>query len=161
MATNTYVALDKVTVGTATPSITFTGISGAYTDLVVVVSAKSSLTTTTQNALSVSAYIPVVGATAKIADIVKQEASHRYLVKTGDGMGQCKLTATDTLVSGEMNLIATDSLGSTYWVTKLTARRCVLTRRTNGGSGYEFNTNNSAGWTLNAPSIGVVSVANF
>jgi hypothetical protein len=48
MATNTYVALDKVTVTTATPSITFTGISGAYTDLVVVVSAKSSLTTTTQ-----------------------------------------------------------------------------------------------------------------
>ena len=48
MATNTYIALDKVTVGTATPSITFTGISGAYTDLVVVASAKSSLTTTTQ-----------------------------------------------------------------------------------------------------------------
>ena len=36
MATNTYVALDKVTVGTATPSITFTGISQAYTDLVIV-----------------------------------------------------------------------------------------------------------------------------
>jgi hypothetical protein len=36
MATNTYVALDKATVTTATPSITFTGISGAYTDLVVV-----------------------------------------------------------------------------------------------------------------------------
>jgi hypothetical protein len=38
VATNTYQALDKVTVGTATPSITFTGISGAYTDLVVVAS---------------------------------------------------------------------------------------------------------------------------
>ena len=36
MATNTYVALDKVTVGTATPSITFTGINQGYTDLVVV-----------------------------------------------------------------------------------------------------------------------------
>ena len=36
MATNTYVALDKVTVGIATPSITFTGISQAYTDLVIV-----------------------------------------------------------------------------------------------------------------------------
>jgi hypothetical protein len=36
MATNTHVALDKVTVGTATPSITFTGISGAYTDLFLV-----------------------------------------------------------------------------------------------------------------------------
>jgi len=36
MPTNTYVALDKVTVGTATPSITFTGINQGYTDLVVV-----------------------------------------------------------------------------------------------------------------------------
>jgi hypothetical protein len=36
MPTNTYVALDKVTVGTATPTITFSGISGAYTDLVIV-----------------------------------------------------------------------------------------------------------------------------
>lgn len=36
MATNTYVALDKVTVGTATPSITFSSISGSYTDLVLV-----------------------------------------------------------------------------------------------------------------------------
>ena len=36
MATNTYVALDKVTVGTATPSITFSSIPSTYTDLVVV-----------------------------------------------------------------------------------------------------------------------------
>ena len=36
MPTNTYVALDKVTVGTATPSVTFTGIVGTYTDLVIV-----------------------------------------------------------------------------------------------------------------------------
>jgi len=39
MATNTYVALDKVTVGTATPSITFTSISGAYTDLILIIKA--------------------------------------------------------------------------------------------------------------------------
>jgi hypothetical protein len=36
MPTNTYVALDKVTVGTATPSITFSSIPQGYTDLVVV-----------------------------------------------------------------------------------------------------------------------------
>jgi hypothetical protein len=36
MATNTYVALDKVTVTTATPSITFTGINQGYTDLVLI-----------------------------------------------------------------------------------------------------------------------------
>lgn len=39
MATNTYVALDKITVsGTSTASVTFTSISQEYTDLVLVVS---------------------------------------------------------------------------------------------------------------------------
>ena len=37
MPTNTYVALDKVTVGTAAASVSFTGISGSYTDLEVVI----------------------------------------------------------------------------------------------------------------------------
>ena len=36
MATNTYVALDKVTVGTAVNSVTFSNISQNYTDLVIV-----------------------------------------------------------------------------------------------------------------------------
>jgi hypothetical protein len=36
MATNTYVALDETTVGTAVPSITFTSIPQGYTDLVLV-----------------------------------------------------------------------------------------------------------------------------
>jgi hypothetical protein len=38
MATNTYVALDKITVGTATSSVTFTSIPQSYTDLVLVAS---------------------------------------------------------------------------------------------------------------------------
>lgn len=37
MATNTYVALDKITVGSAVSNVTFTGINQGYTDLVVVV----------------------------------------------------------------------------------------------------------------------------
>ena len=37
MSTNTYVALDKVTVGTATNQITFTSIPSTYTDLKIVV----------------------------------------------------------------------------------------------------------------------------
>jgi hypothetical protein len=45
MATNTYVQLDKVTVGTATPSVTFTSISGAYTDLVIVANIRGSANT--------------------------------------------------------------------------------------------------------------------
>lgn len=42
MATNTYQALDKVTVGTATSTISFSSIPATYTDLVVVISAPTS-----------------------------------------------------------------------------------------------------------------------
>jgi hypothetical protein len=39
---NTYVALDKITVGTATPSITFSSIPGTYTDLVIVANTNTT-----------------------------------------------------------------------------------------------------------------------
>jgi hypothetical protein len=42
MPTNTYVALDKVTVGTATNTISFSNIPATYTDLVVVISAPTT-----------------------------------------------------------------------------------------------------------------------
>jgi hypothetical protein len=42
MATNTYVALDKKTVTTSVASVEFTGISQAYTDLIVVINAQTS-----------------------------------------------------------------------------------------------------------------------
>jgi hypothetical protein len=42
MPTNTYVALDKVTVGTATSTVTFSSIPSGYTDLVIVFSGNTS-----------------------------------------------------------------------------------------------------------------------
>ena len=46
MPTNTYVALDKVTVaGTSTSSITFNSIVATYTDLVIVVQAGATVNT--------------------------------------------------------------------------------------------------------------------
>ena len=44
MPTNTYVALDKITVGTATATVTFSSIPQGYTDLVLIVSAKTNTT---------------------------------------------------------------------------------------------------------------------
>jgi hypothetical protein len=121
----------------------------------------TTVTASTQNALNVTAYIPAKngGASAKLSDIVKQEASHRYLVKNTDGIGQCRLVASDTPAAGEMNLIATDLNGSTYWVTKLTARRCILTQRTMS-TAYLFATNGAAGWTIASASTGVVSIGS-
>jgi len=123
----------------------------------------SVLTDLNPPGLTVFVHLPG-GSTGAIADIMKQESSHRYLVKTRDNngaVGQCRLVAKNagSLSVGEMSLIATDANGSTYWVTKLTARRVILTQRTMSGS-YLFATNAAAGWTMSSASTGVVSIAN-
>lgn len=120
-----------------------------------------SLTSSVQNALSVSAFVPG-GSSGVNGDIVKQEASKRYLVRTAQGIGQCRLAAvaTGSLTEGQMNLIATDVNGSTYYVTKLTARRATLTTATVNTS-FEYATGAVTGWSLSAATTGTVSLASL
>lgn len=120
-----------------------------------------ALTSTTTNAIKVAAYLQTKdgGTGIKLADIVKQEASHRYLVKTSEGIGQCKLTATSVLIPGTMNIVATDWHGSTYWVTKLTAHKAVLTQSTSSG-GFVIANGQATGWTLGAATGTIVTIAN-
>ena len=116
-----------------------------------------SLTSTKENAIRGLAWVP--GGSAKLFDIKKQEGSKRYLVNTADGRAICKLVATPTIASGEMNIIAADTNGSTYFVKKLTARRAVLVQST-ASTAFLFADGSAAGWTLDAASLGVVSIAN-
>lgn len=128
---------------TSAPSVSFTA-----TTMSVVGSATATLTTSYQNALSVSAFVPL-GSSGVVGDIVKQESSKRYLVKTAQGTGQCRLVAVaaGSFTAGQMNLVATDSTGKTYYVTKLTARRAILTQF--GTAGHEFVTGAAVKWTVN------------
>lgn len=141
---------------TSTPTATVAGGTTGTTATFTV-----SLTSTNQNALDVTARIE--GGTAIKADIIKQESSVRYLVRTAEGTGQCKLVAvaSGSLAEKQMNLVATDSLGSTYFVTKLTARRVRLTQANDGGSGFEFDSGAVAGWTLDSATTGIVSLASL
>ena len=116
-----------------------------------------ALSTTLQNAISGNAY--VAGGSAKLFDIIKQEASKRYLVRTADGTDQCKLVTTSTLAAGEMNIVATDWNGSTYWVRKLTARRAILVQDTVSGS-FLISNGASTGWTLGSSTGTIVTLAN-
>lgn len=155
---NTVTSVLITTVGsgyTSAPAVSFTG-----TGMSVVGSATATLTSIYQNALSVTAFVPG-GSSGVAGDIVKQEASKRYLVRTVQGIGQCRLVAIagGSLTEGQMNLLATDVNGSTYYVTKLTARRATLTTATNNG-GFEYATGAVAGWSLDAATTGTVSLAN-
>jgi hypothetical protein len=125
---------------TADPGIALTNVgtgSGATFSVVLA----STLVNT--NKIACNAYLPANSSVAMASTILKQEASHRYLVENSDGIGQCKLVGTSTLVAGQMNITATDSAGGSYYVTKLTARKAQLTQNT----GIQFVTGSYAGWS--------------
>ncbi len=119
----------------------------------------SVLTSSQQNGITVYAYIPG-GSSGVIGDIMKQESSRRYLVKTAQGQGQCILVTTSTLTSGQMYISAKDTSANVYLVDKLTARRARLTRSSLVGASYEYNSGDVAGWSFSAATTGTVQIVN-
>ena len=138
---------------TATVTITYTParVGG------VAATTQAALLATQQNAIQPTAFIST-GSSAVVGDIVKQVSTRKYLVKTAQGIGQCKLSTT-TLGAGDMWILATDVNGSTYYVTKLTAHKAYLTRKTMVGS-YEYATGAVAKWNLTTASAGNVKITN-
>lgn len=98
---------------------------------------------------------------ARTAAIVKQEASHRYLVeaKTNGSLflGQCKLISTSTYAAGQMTITALDTNGSSYFVTKLTARKARIVQYVKSGS-FVFASGVIVGWNLTAASATAVKI---
>ena len=130
-----------------------------------------ALTSSVQNAIAFSSYLLAKdnGSSAVTGgDILKQEASRRYLVKNSQGVGQVKLVASDTLAAGQMNIIATDGSGATYFVKKLTAKKAYLVNRTSTSTAVvsslvaQWTADGSAGNTLITAATGTneVSIAN-
>lgn len=95
--------------------------------------------------IATTAYIPG-GSSAVSSAIIKQEASHSYLIENAQGHGRCKLATTSTLVAGQMYILAQDANGSQYYVTKLTARKARLVQKTVSGS-YVYANGSVARWS--------------
>jgi hypothetical protein len=138
---------------TSTPTATVNGGTTGTTATFTI-----ALTTTRQEGISVSAWV-TGGLAAKSADIMKQEGTARYLVQNADGVGTCSLVAAAPAAEGEMNILATDVNGSSYYVTKLTSRKAYLTRKAMVGS-YEYATGAVTRWSMAAATTGTVSVSN-
>jgi len=118
-----------------------------------------TLTTTQLNAIAFNSYISTGSSAVSNGDIMKQESSRRYLVNNSQGQGQCILVTTSTLAAGQMNIVATDWNGSTYYVKKLTARKAVLVQTTASGSFLVGNCV-ATGWTLNSATGTIVTIAH-
>jgi len=119
----------------------------------------ATLTSTRPNAIAFNAYLTTGTTGVANGDILKQEASRRYLVRNSEGTGQCKLLTTSILTTGTMNIVATDYNGSTYYVQKLTARKAVLVQST-VSTAFLVGTGVATGWTLGAATGTVVTIAN-
>lgn len=138
---------------TTAPAVT---ITGANTTPAV---ATSTLTAAVGNVIATSAYIPAAngGSSAVAGDIIKQVGARRYKVITAQGTGKCKLVAAAP-AAGQMTIDAIDSLGSTYYVTKLQENLATLAQNTDGGSGFEFDDGTRAKWALVAAVTGTVQI---
>lgn len=107
------------------------------------------------------AHAKVVGSANVLdADIEKQTSTNDYVMTTTDGTSRVALTTTDTPAPGGAYIVATDANGSTYWVTKLTAHRATLVRRTQNGS-YIHPTGGTAAWSFAAADLLRVQIENI
>ena len=149
---------------TSAPTITLPATTGTTAAFTVTLFA----TSVTQNALAFTSYLTTGSNAVTGGDILKQEASRRYLVQNSEGRGQVKLVASGTLAAGQMNIIATDGAGSTYFVKKLTAKKAYLVNRTSTSTAVvsslvaQWTVTGSAGNTLITAATGTnqVSIAN-
>ena len=110
----------EVTTGTATAVLTVDtgGVPGS--------------TTNQENAITITGRI-VAGSTVAL-DVIKQTGARRYLVTDGTNTGVVELVGDAVDAAGEANIIATDSAGGTYYVTKITAHRALVVP----GTGTQF-----------------------
>ena len=139
---------------TGAPSLAWTSLSGTTPS-----GQTPALTSGRQDAIAFTAYLTTGTTGVANGDILKQEASRRYLVRNSEGTGQCKLLTTSTLTAGTMIIVATDFNGSTYFVSKLTAHKARLVQYIENGSFLVAN-GASTGWTLNGATGTVVTIAN-
>jgi len=134
---------------TSAPTITAdTGTQGTLT-------LTGVLTTSTTNAIAISAYVPG-GSSAVAGDIVSQKGSKTYRVTTAQGTGECVLVAAAIPTEGQMNITATDSAGGTYYVKKLTNRTVVVLPAT----GSQFAEDAKVPWADSATLNVSVAITN-
>lgn len=100
-----------------------------------------------------------IGGSRQIVDIVSQDSSRRYTVRTASAsLHSVLLVPYESAQVGEMDITAIDASSNEYWVAKLTAHKALLTRKVSG-SGL-FATGISAPWTLTGPASGYVKIEN-
>jgi hypothetical protein len=136
-----------------TETVTFTAADAGLsetraTGTMVLTTDSGAVGSATNQENAIVIYANIAGAGAVVGDIIRQVSTRRYKVRTAAGVGIVELESGDnTPNAGKAMIIATDSDSNTYYVTKLTAHRATLVRKTFVSLGqWQFESDQSAPW---------------
>ena len=133
---------------TAAPTPTFTQSVTATSVNMLVDSGVIGTTGNQENAILMTAFL--TGGSALSVDIKKQVSTNRFKVTDGTRTGIVKLKSSVATAAGEGSVRLVDSVGGTYFATKITARKATVTR----GTGTAFATGASVKWNMTAAVLG-------
>jgi hypothetical protein len=122
--------------------------SGTATAVFEVDSGNVGSATYEENAITMTARL--TGGSAVTVDIIRQVSTNRYKVTDGTRTGIVKLKSSVATTAGEGSVKFTDSVGGTYFATKITARKATVTR----GTGTAFATGQAVKWNMTAAALG-------
>lgn len=154
---------------TSTSSVTLTVSPNPTTTGTVVLALNPS--TTLQNGMEIYAYIPASGSAGYISgaggssrvvgEVIRQSGNQKYVVRTAQGVGVCRLTAdgSEADAEGEMDIAATDWNGSTYRVMKLHAKKAKL-KQVTSSTAFLVSDETWTKWTFGASTGTTVTIAN-
>ena len=130
--------------------------SGTATAVFEVDSGNIRSATNNENAISMTARL--TGGTAGAVDIIRQVSTNRFKVTDGTRTGIVKLKSSIATAAGEGSIRLVDSDTNTYFATKITSRKVVITRGT--GVQTAFATGTAVKWNMTAATADSLLVDN-
>ena len=131
---------------TVTAEATFTQSVTATSVNMLTDSGNIRTTGNQENAILMTAYL--TGGSALPVDIIRQLGTKRFRVTDGTLTGTVTLASSLADAAGEGSVRLVDTDGGTYFATKITARKAVITRGT--GTQTAFVTGTSVPWNMTA-----------
>jgi|694.fasta_scaffold32679_1 hypothetical protein len=159
--------------GYSSATVTFTqSVTATSVNLAADTGAVSS-STNQENAITAYAWIGNGGGSRQKVDIVKQESSRRYAVRTATLVSGEPWTVRSAILVAktggaaadtdgdntfnEMDITAFDAAGKEYWVLKLTAHKALIKRKASNTDGEfadptTYPNGQNVAWTMNSTS---------
>lgn len=109
-----------------------------------------------ENAILMTARL--TGGTAVTVDIIRQVSTNRFKVTDGTRTGIVKLKSSVATAAGEGSIRLVDTDDNTYFATKITSRKAVITRGT--GVQTAFATGTAVKWNMTAATADSLLVDN-